>query len=53
MDGCKNGKTRVTLEYGPQVVEKTIEIVRLHLQERVRQRTVEQIVHVPAPQVMD
>ena len=48
-----DGKTQVTIEYVPQVVDEIIEIVRLIPQERVQQRTVEQIVHVPVPQVVN
>ena len=40
----------MTIEYVPQVVDEIIEVVRLILQERFQQRTVEQIVHVPVPQ---
>ena len=44
-----DGKTQVTIECVPQVVDEIIEVVRLIPQERVQQRTVEQIVHVPVP----
>ena len=36
-----------------KVVDETIEVVWLIPLERVQQRTVEQIVHVPAPQVVE
>ena len=42
-----DGKTQVTVGCVPQVVDEIIEVVRLLPQERVQQRTVEQIVHVP------
>ena len=42
-----DGTTQVATECVPQVVDEIIEVVRLILQERVQQRTVEQIVHVP------
>ena len=45
-----DGKTQMTIEYVPQVVDEIVEVVRL---ERVQQRTVEQIVHVPVPQVVE
>ena len=48
-----DGKTQVTIEYVPKVVGEIIEVVRLIPQERVQQRTVEQIVHVPVPQVVE
>ena len=41
-----DGETQATIEYVPKVV-------RLIPQERVQQRTVEQIVHVPVPQVVE
>ena len=34
-------------------MEEILEVVRLILQERVQQRTVEQIVHVSVPQVVE
>ena len=37
----------------PQIMEEIGEVVRLIPQERVQQRTVEQIVHVPVPQVAE
>ena len=61
-DARKNGdlhwlrpddETQVTIEYVPKVVDKIIEVVRLIPQERVQQRTVEQILHVPVPQVVE
>ena len=48
-----DGKTQVTIEYVPKVVDEIIEVVRLIPQERVQKRTVEQIVHVPVPQVVE
>ena len=42
-----DGETQVTIEYVPK------EVVRLIPLERVQQRTVEQIVHVPVPQVVE
>ena len=48
-----DGKTQVTIECVQQVVDKIIEVVRLILQERVQQRTVEQIVHVHVLQVVE
>ena len=47
-----DGKTEVTIGCVPQVVDEIIEVVRLIPQERVQQRNVEQIVHVPVPQVV-
>ena len=44
-----DGETVMT-EYVPQVME---EVVRSIPQERVEQRTMEQIVHVPAPRVVE
>ena len=38
--------------YVPKIVDEIIEVVRLIPQQRVQQRTVEQIVHVPEPQVV-
>ena len=43
----------MTIEYVPQVVPEIVEVVRLIPQERVHQRTVEQVVHVSAPQVVE
>ena len=48
-----DGETQVTIEYVPNVVHEIIEVVRLIPQERVQQRTVEQIVHIPVPQVVE
>ena len=48
-----DGKTQVTIEYVPRIMEEIVEVVRLILQERVQQRTVEQIVDVPVPQVVE
>ena len=48
-----DGKTQMTIEYVPQVTEEIAEVVRLFPQERVQQRTVEQIGHVPVPQVVE
>ena len=48
-----DGKTQVAIEYVPKVVDEIIEVVRLIPQERVKQRIVEQIVHVPVPQVVE
>ena len=42
-----DGKTQVTIEHVQQDMTEIVEVVRLILQERVQQRTVEQIVHVP------
>ena len=42
----------MTIEYVPQVVAEVVKVVRLIPQERVQQRTVEQIVDVPVPQVV-
>ena len=36
-----DGKTQVTIEYVPQVMEEIVEVVRLIPQERVQQRTME------------
>ena len=47
------GKTQMTTEYIPQVMEEIAEVERQIPQERVQQRTLEQIVHVPAPQVVE
>ena len=47
-----DGKTQVTIEYVPKVVDEINEVVRLIPQERVQQHTVEQIVHVPVPLVV-
>ena len=47
-----DGKTQVTNEYVPKVVDEIIVVVRVIPQERVQQRTVEQSVHVPVPQVV-
>ena len=44
---CPDGETQVTIEHVPK------EVVRLIPQERVQQRTVEQIVHVPVPGVVE
>ena len=41
------------IEYVPQVMEEIDEVVRSIPQERVEQRTVEQIVHVPVPRVVE
>ena len=43
----------MTIEYVPQVMAEIVEVVRLIPQERVHQRTVEQVVHVPEPQVVE
>ena len=43
----------VTIECFPQVVYEFDEVVRLIQQERVQQRIVEQIVHVPVQQVVE
>ena len=43
----------MTIEYVPQGVDETIEVVRLIPQKRVQQRSVEQIVHVPVLQVVE
>ena len=48
-----DGETQVTIEYVPQVMEDIGEVVRLIPQERVQQRTVEQIVHAPVPGVVE
>ena len=48
-----DGKTQVTIEYVPQVMAEIVEVVRVIPQERVQQRTVEQIVDVPVPQVVE
>ena len=48
-----DGEAQVTIEYVPQVMAEIVEIVRLTPQERVHQRTVEQVAHVPAPQVVE
>ena len=48
-----DGETQVMIEYVPQVMEEIGEVVRSIPQERVQQRTVEQIVHVPVPQVVE
>ena len=42
----------MTIEYVPKVVDEIIEVVRLIPQERVQQRTLEQIVQVPVPLVV-
>ena len=42
----------MTIEYVPQDMAEIVEVVRLIPLERVHQRTVEQIVHVPVPQDM-
>ena len=42
-----DGETQVTIEFVPQVMEEIADVVRSIPQERVEQRTVEQIVHVP------
>ena len=44
---------QVTIEYVPQVMEEIVEVVCLIPQERVQQRTMEQIVYVPVPQVVE
>ena len=44
---CPDVLTQVTIEHVPK------EVVRLIPQERVQQRTVEQIVHVPVPGVVE
>ena len=44
---CPDGETQVTIEYVPK------EVVRLIPQERVQQRTVQQIVHVPVPRIVE
>ena len=36
-----DGKTQVTVEYVPQVVDEIIEVVRLIPQERIQQRNVD------------
>ena len=41
------------IEYVSDVMEEILEVVRLILQERVQQRTVEQIVHVPVSKVVE
>ena len=41
------------IQYVPRVMEEIDEVVRLIPLERVQQRTVEQIVHVPVPQVVE
>ena len=46
-----DGKTQMTIEHVPQAMEEIAEVVRQIAQERVQQRTVEQIVHVSVPQV--
>ena len=43
----------MTIEYVRQVMEEIGEVVRLIPQERVQQRTVEQIVHVPVLRVVE
>ena len=43
----------MTIEYVPKDMAEIVEVVRLIPQERVHQRTVEQIVHVTAPQVVE
>ena len=43
----------MTIEYVQQVVDEIIEVARWTPQERVQQRTVEQIVHVPVPKVVE
>ena len=43
----------MTIEYVPQVMAEIVEVVRWIPQERVHQRTVEQIVQVPTPQVVE
>ena len=43
----------MTIENVPQDMAEIVEVVRLIPQERVHQRTVEQIVHVPVPQVVE
>ena len=48
-----DGKTQVTNEYVPQVMEEIVEVVRLIPQERVQQPTVEQIVDFSGPQVVE
>ena len=48
-----DGETQVMIEYVPQVMEEIDEVVRSIPQERVEQRTVRQIVHVPAPWVVE
>ena len=45
--------TQVTTEYVQKVADEIIEVVRLTPQERVQQRTVEQIVHVSVPRVVE
>ena len=47
-----DGKTQVTTKYVLQVMAEIVEVVRLIPQERVQQRTVEQIVDVAVPQVV-
>ena len=37
----------------PQVTEETFEVVQIMPQERVQNRTVEQVVDVPAPQIQE
>ena len=48
-----DGKTQVTIECVPQVVDEIIEVVRQIPHERIQQRTVEQIVHVSVAQVVE
>ena len=48
-----NGKTQVTIEYVPQVMEEIVDVVRLIPQECFQQRTMEQIVHTPVQQVVE
>ena len=48
-----DGETQVMIEHFLQVMEENGGVVRLIPQERVQQRTVVQIVHVPAPRVVE
>ena len=48
-----DGKTQVTIQYVPKIVDEIIEVVRLIPQERVQQRAREQIVHVSVPPVVE
>ena len=48
-----DGETQVTIEYVPQDLAEIVEVVRLIPQERFHQRTVEQIVHVTEPQIVE
>ena len=48
-----DGKTQVTIECVPKIVDEIPEIVQLIPQERVQQHTMEQIVHVLQPQAVE